>query len=63
MTLLALIFKSSMYVIKKCEKQKFENKNCGSLYIFLPIYNFYFNFPFPSVTFQKQNFVTNSKYI
>ena len=29
MTLLALILKSSMYV------QKFENKNCGSFYIFL----------------------------
>ena len=62
MTLLALIFKSSMYVIK-IEKQKFENKNCDSFYIFLSCFNFYFNFPFPTITFQKQNLVTNSKHI
>ena len=48
---------------KNCEKQKFENKNCGSFYIFLIYVNFYLNFQFPSNTFQKQNLVTNSKYI
>ena len=48
---------------KNCEKQKFENKNCGSFYIFLIYFNFYFNFPFLTITFQKQNFVTNSKHI
>ena len=32
-------------------KKKFESKNCGSFYI-LPIYfNFYFNFPLPTITF------------
>ena len=36
---------------KNCEKQKFENQNCGSFYIFLIYVNFYLNFPFPSNTF------------
>ena len=58
MTLLALIFKSSMYIIKIVK-----NKNCGSFYIFLIYFNFFFNFPFLSIKFQKQNFVTNSKHI
>ena len=48
---------------KNCEKQKFENKNCGSCYIFPIYFKFYFNFPFPTITFQKQNLVTNSKHI
>ena len=62
MTLWALIFKSSMYVIK-IVKTKIRKQKCGSFYVFLLYFNFYFNFPFPSVTFQKQNLVTNSKHI
>ena len=53
MTLLALIFKLSVYV----------KQNCGSFYVCLLQFNFYFNFPFLSFTFQKQNLVTNSKHI
>ena len=62
MTLLALIFKSSVYVMK-IVKKKVENKNCVSFYILLRYFDFYFNFPFPSITFQKQNLVTNNKHI
>ena len=40
-----------------------KNKNCGFFYIFLIYFNFFFNFPFLSIKFQKQNFVTNSKHI
>ena len=56
----------NMYVIvenKNCGKQKFENKNCGSFYILSIYFNFYFNFPFPTITFQQQNLVTNSIHI
>ena len=44
-------------------KNKNSKTNCGSFYI-LPIYfDFYFNFSFPTITFQQQNLVTNSKHI
>ena len=54
-TLLALILKSSMYVLKIVKTK-----------IVVPfIYSSFtvVNFPFPSITFQNQNFVTNSKHI
>ena len=56
MTLLAL--KSSMYVLKIVKTK------IVFPFIFPPVYfNFYVNFPFPSIAFQKQSFVANSKHI
>ena len=48
MTLLAL-FLNRLCMSWKLWKQKVENKNCVSFYILLR----YFDFPFPSTTFQK----------
>ena len=63
MTLLALILKSSMYVLK-IVKTKIRKQKLWFLLYIPPLYlNFYVNFPFPSITFQKQKFVTNSKHI
>ena len=61
------VIRFNFYIVfvynKNCEKQKFENKNCVFFYILLIYVNFYLNFQFPSITFQKQNRVTNSKHI
>ena len=43
--IISVNFYEIVYVCNKnCEKQKFENKNCGSFYIFLIYFNFYFLF-------------------
>ena len=50
-----------VYVIKivktKIRKQKLW------LLLYIPPFNFYVNFPLPSITFEKLNLVTNNKYI
>ena len=61
MTLLALIFKCSMYIIKAVKTKTRKQKLWFLLYI--PPFNFYFNFPFLSITFQKENLFMNSKHI
>ena len=62
MTLLALIFKSSMYVIK-IVKNKYSKTKIVVPFTYSIYFNFYFSFPFPTITFQKQNLFMNSKHI
>ena len=66
-TLLSLILKLSgvdFKIVLKIVKTKIRKQKLWFLLYIPPLYfNFYVNFPFPSITFQKQNFVTNSKHI
>ena len=63
MTLLALILKSSMYVLKIVKTKIRKQKLWFLLYIPPLYFHFYVSFRFSSITFQKQNFVTNNKHI
>ena len=50
-----------MYIIKAVKTKTRKQKLWFLLYI--PPFNFYFNFPFLSITFQKENLFMNSKHI
>ena len=51
-----------MYVIK-IVKNKYSKTKIVIPFTYSIYFNFYFSFPFPTITFQKQNLVMNSKHI